>query len=108
MTDRTTTVRCGERRPINSRISWERFVAEAMELIDISQQLNDGWEWKVFDSVSRNFNIIRKVFENTKQYDQYLSDIGVHPREGLEREKSVTAKIHSLTNAWTIQIISRY
>lgn len=88
-------------------------MTDATELIDISQRLNDGWEWKVFDLVSRNCGFIfYKVFENTKQCDQYLSDIGVQSREGSEREvchcKDFLSLSLSLTNAWTIQIISRY
>lgn len=65
-----------ERRPtMSSRISWERFVTEAKELIDMSQQLNDGWDWKMFDSVS--------TVENMEQnQDLDVSDIG---RKASER-----------------------
>ena len=68
-----------ERRPTMSRISWERFVTEAKELIDISQQLNDGWDWKMFDSVS--------TVENMEQnQDLDVSDIG---RKANEREREI-------------------
>lgn len=77
MTDETEEPN-DERRPtMSGRISWERFVTEAKELIDISQQLNDGWDWKMFDSVS--------IVENMEQnQDLAVSDIG---RKANERER---------------------
>lgn len=51
MTDEATTVKNDERCK-RSTITWRQFVTDALELVDVSRQLNDGWEWRSDESVS--------------------------------------------------------